>query len=151
MVFNATFNNISGISWRLVLLVEEAGVPGENRPNCRNSQQSNYHTITTTATPVTDIGSDNTNLWKAVNKLYTNESKKNFHMIIETVGNRQLKIKERILVFNVLWLCLKPGNKQKIYLQRFRTWQLITLYQLFSFFFTVYLDGDISILYDPES
>jgi hypothetical protein len=30
MVFNATFNNISIISLRLVLLVEEAGVPGEN-------------------------------------------------------------------------------------------------------------------------
>jgi hypothetical protein len=30
MVFNATFNNISVISWRSVLLVEEAGVPGEN-------------------------------------------------------------------------------------------------------------------------
>ena len=29
-VFNATFNNISVISWRSVLLVEETGVPGEN-------------------------------------------------------------------------------------------------------------------------
>jgi hypothetical protein len=30
MVFNATFNNISVISWRSVLLVEETGVTGEN-------------------------------------------------------------------------------------------------------------------------
>ena len=30
MVFNATFNNISFISWRSVLLVEKTGVPGEN-------------------------------------------------------------------------------------------------------------------------
>jgi hypothetical protein len=30
MLFNATFNNISTISRRSVLLVEEAGVPGEN-------------------------------------------------------------------------------------------------------------------------
>jgi hypothetical protein len=29
MVFNATFNNISVISWRSVLLVEDIGVPGE--------------------------------------------------------------------------------------------------------------------------
>jgi hypothetical protein len=29
MVFNANFNNISVISWRSVLLVEETGVPGE--------------------------------------------------------------------------------------------------------------------------
>jgi hypothetical protein len=30
MVFNATFNNISIISWPSVLLVEETGGPGEN-------------------------------------------------------------------------------------------------------------------------
>jgi hypothetical protein len=30
MVFNATFNNISVISWQSVLLVEETGVHGEN-------------------------------------------------------------------------------------------------------------------------
>ena len=31
-VFNATFNNISVISWRSVLLVEETGRLGENHP-----------------------------------------------------------------------------------------------------------------------
>jgi hypothetical protein len=37
IVFNATFNNISAISWRSVLVVEEAGVPGENhRPWASN-------------------------------------------------------------------------------------------------------------------
>jgi hypothetical protein len=30
MVFNAIFNNISAISWWLVLLIEETEVPGEN-------------------------------------------------------------------------------------------------------------------------
>ena len=30
IVFNTTFSNISAISWRPVLVVEEAGVPGEN-------------------------------------------------------------------------------------------------------------------------
>jgi len=30
MVFNTSFNNISIISWRSVLLLEETGVPGEN-------------------------------------------------------------------------------------------------------------------------
>jgi hypothetical protein len=35
--FNATFNNILAISWRPVLVVEEAGVPGENhRPWASN-------------------------------------------------------------------------------------------------------------------
>ena len=30
MVFSATFNNISAISWWSILLVEEIGGPGEN-------------------------------------------------------------------------------------------------------------------------
>jgi hypothetical protein len=30
IVFNATFSNISAISWRPVLVVEEAGVSGDN-------------------------------------------------------------------------------------------------------------------------
>ena len=30
MVFSATFNNISVISWQSALLVEETGIPGEN-------------------------------------------------------------------------------------------------------------------------
>jgi hypothetical protein len=30
LVFNATFSNISAISWRPVLVVEEARLPGEN-------------------------------------------------------------------------------------------------------------------------
>jgi len=35
--FNTTFSNISTISWRTVLVVEEAGVPGENhRPWASN-------------------------------------------------------------------------------------------------------------------
>jgi hypothetical protein len=34
MAFNATYNNISVITWRSVLLVEETGGPGENhRPS----------------------------------------------------------------------------------------------------------------------
>jgi hypothetical protein len=37
LVFNATFSNISAISWRPVLVVEEAGVTGENhRPWASN-------------------------------------------------------------------------------------------------------------------
>ena len=61
-VFNATFNNISLISSRPVLLVEETGVPGENHQTVTShwggfklttlvvigtDYKSNYHTIMT--------------------------------------------------------------------------------------------------------
>jgi hypothetical protein len=37
MVFNSTLNNISVISWRSALLVEDNGISGENHPTCRKS------------------------------------------------------------------------------------------------------------------
>jgi hypothetical protein len=81
MVFNATFNNISGISWWSVLLVGNTGVREENQSHCqtlthnvvsstprlsrirvynfsvigadcKGSCKPNYHTITTTTTSV---------------------------------------------------------------------------------------------------
>ena len=80
MVFSATFNNFSVISWRPVLLVEETGIPGEKTQTCHyhimlyrvhlawvrfeltnlvvignyciGSCKSNYHTITTIVTEI---------------------------------------------------------------------------------------------------
>jgi hypothetical protein len=37
MVFNATYNNISVISWWSVLLLQETGVPGKKPSTCRKS------------------------------------------------------------------------------------------------------------------
>ena len=46
MVLNATFNNISVISWRSVLLVEEAGGSGENhRPLASHWQTSSHNVV----------------------------------------------------------------------------------------------------------
>ena len=42
MVFNATYNNISVISWRSILLLEETGGPGENYRAVASYQQI-YH------------------------------------------------------------------------------------------------------------
>ena len=42
MVFNATFNNISAISWWSVLLVAETGGTGENPPTCCSHCQTLY-------------------------------------------------------------------------------------------------------------
>ena len=43
MLFNATFNNISVISWRQVLLVEETGVSGESHLPVANHWQIVSH------------------------------------------------------------------------------------------------------------
>ena len=38
-------NNISGISWQLVLLVEETGVPGDKTPDLPQVTDKLYHII----------------------------------------------------------------------------------------------------------
>jgi hypothetical protein len=45
MVFNATFNNISAISRRSVLLVEEIGVPRENHQPAASHWQTLSHNV----------------------------------------------------------------------------------------------------------
>ena len=45
MVLDATFNNISGISWRSVLLVEEPIVPGENHRPVASHWQTLSHNV----------------------------------------------------------------------------------------------------------
>ena len=45
MVFNATFNNISAISWWSVLLVEETGVTGENHRHSTSHWQTLSHKV----------------------------------------------------------------------------------------------------------
>ena len=45
MVFNATFNNISVISWRSVLLVEKTGVPGRNNWSATSQRLLNQRTL----------------------------------------------------------------------------------------------------------
>ena len=57
MVFNTTFNNISVISWRSVLLVEETGIPGENyRPVASHWQILSHNVVS--STPLHERGSN---------------------------------------------------------------------------------------------
>jgi len=49
MVFNATFNKISVISWRPLLLVEETRVPGENHwPAASHWQTLSHNAVLST-------------------------------------------------------------------------------------------------------
>jgi hypothetical protein len=48
-VFNATFNNISVMSWQSVLLVKETGVPRENqRPATSHWQTLSHNVVSST-------------------------------------------------------------------------------------------------------
>jgi hypothetical protein len=91
MVLNATFNNISVISWRSVLLVEETGEPRENHQpvasqwqtlshnvvhlalikirthnisgDCLGSCKSNYYSITAKMAPYIALGETTRKMW----------------------------------------------------------------------------------------
>jgi hypothetical protein len=56
MVFNATFNNISVISWRSVLLVEDIIVHGENHQLVASHSQTLSHNVVS-STPRCEQGS----------------------------------------------------------------------------------------------
>jgi hypothetical protein len=45
MVLNDPFNNISVISWRSVLLMEETGVPGENHRPATSHRRTLSHNV----------------------------------------------------------------------------------------------------------
>ena len=45
MVFNNTFSNISVISWRSVLLMEETGVPGKKHQSALSHRQILSHKV----------------------------------------------------------------------------------------------------------
>jgi hypothetical protein len=52
MYYNASFNNISAISWRLVLLVEKTGVPLENNlPVAIHWQTLSHNVVSSTPRP----------------------------------------------------------------------------------------------------
>ena len=48
MVFNATFNNISVISWRSVLLVEKIRIPGENHQHVASHKLLSHNVVLST-------------------------------------------------------------------------------------------------------
>ena len=58
MMFNATFNNISAISCRSVVLVEETGRPGENHwPVTSHGQTLSHNVVSGTPCPDRDSNS----------------------------------------------------------------------------------------------
>jgi hypothetical protein len=61
MVFNATFNNISVISWQSVLLVEKTGVPVENHRPAASHWQTWLHNDVSSTTHLSGVQTHNIN------------------------------------------------------------------------------------------
>ena len=59
VVFNATFNNISVISWRSVLWVEETGVPEENHRPVASHLQILSHNVVSSRPRLSEIRTHN--------------------------------------------------------------------------------------------
>ena len=57
MVFNATFNNISVISWPLVLLVDETRIPGDKHRPAASHRQTLSHNVVS-STPYSGLRTD---------------------------------------------------------------------------------------------
>ena len=67
MVLNATFNNISVISWQSVLLVEETRVSGENsRPVASHRQSLSHYVVLSTPH---NVSGDRHWLWLVINPM----------------------------------------------------------------------------------
>ena len=60
MVFRATFNNISVLSWLSVLLVEKTGVPGENHRPAASHYQILTHGVVSSTPQLNGIRTHNT-------------------------------------------------------------------------------------------
>jgi hypothetical protein len=63
MVVNANFNNISVISWRSVVLVEETGVPRENHWPVASHWQTLTHNVVL-STPFHELASNSQLQWE---------------------------------------------------------------------------------------
>jgi hypothetical protein len=59
IVFNDTFNNISVVSWRSALLVEETRVPGENHRPAASHWQTLSHNVLSCKPRLSGIRTDN--------------------------------------------------------------------------------------------
>ena len=55
MVVNVAVNNISIVSWRSALLVEETGVPGENHRPAESHRQTLSHNVVSSISRLSGI------------------------------------------------------------------------------------------------
>jgi len=86
MLFNATFNNISAISWRSVLLVEETRVPREKHRPAASHRQTLSHNVVMSTRRISGIRTHNVSCYRHSYKL-------NYHTITTTTTLTRIKSK----------------------------------------------------------
>ena len=80
MVFNATFNNISAISWQSVLMRKETGVPGENHQPVTSHRQTSSHNVVSSTPCLSGVRTHNISL-VVIYTDCTGSWKSNYHTI----------------------------------------------------------------------
>ena len=91
MVFNATFNNISIISWWSVLLVEETGVPGENHQTSASHWQTLSHNIVSSTSAWAEFEFTMLVPIVVIGIYYICSIKSNYHTITATSAPRYIE------------------------------------------------------------
>jgi hypothetical protein len=93
MIFNATFNNISIISWQSALLVEETGVHGGNHWSVASHCETLSHIVASTAPRMNAIRTHNwwlcnaSDIWSSCENLIINTSKILVRLIVSQSVN----------------------------------------------------------------
>jgi len=147
IVFSATFNNISAISYQSVLLVEETGVHGENHRPVASHWQTSSHKVVS-STPCHEWGSNSQLKWwwaliaQVVLNPTTIRSRPQFHSIklvlitcvlrftlqegyrFEPTPNKIWELVTEILIYTILRFTLPEGYKFEPMPNK--TWELVT-------------------------
>ena len=147
MVLKATFNNISCISWRSVLLAEETGVPRENHRHAACHWQTLSHNVVS-STPRHERGSNSTSV--VIGPDCTGRGKSNYYTITTTTAPYTkydiLSCNHYICCTIKLFLLLLMPNinclRQVEDHVRVSTWQLKELKNIDRFYKLVFDRGD---------
>ena len=131
MVFNATFNNISAISWQSVILVEETGVPGDTwrKPSTCRKSLTNF---------ITYCCIEYTSKWAGfklktlvvIGTDCTGSCKSNYHTITTTTAPKNLHNSESKILTTVDSRYLEfDGTMEKIRVNRNSTQEELRRYR----------------------
>ena len=122
MVLNVTFNNISVISWQLVLLVEETGVPGENHQTVESHWQTLSHNIVSSTPRLPPAGFQLTTL-VVIGTDCTSSCNSNYHTIWNSNKPYSQTIFQRLGPLNIIVFDALDLNVNTLVL--FDLWSLV--------------------------